>query len=702
VVKDRDGDAGVRVRLSVLSIMVCLLFVALFSRLWYLQVLAGERYGQLAEGNRVRQVVLEAPRGRILDRKGRVLVRNRNAWTVTVKVSEMGGRAQRGAVLGRLARLLGVRRAVLNDRLREYTGSPLRGVPVAEDIPIRVLFYLTEHAAEFPGVAAEVLAFREYPAGSTAAHLLGYVGEISDQQLAQPRWRRYRPGQLVGKAGVELTYDKVLRGVDGVQTLEVNSAGEVVRTLDVRQPVAGMDLQLSIDLDVQRAAERSLLEGMRVARTVVDKQRGGTYRAPAAASVVLDPNDGSVLAMASLPQYDPRKFVGGIGRRDFAAYARDPAKPLLNRAVQSVYPPGSTWKPFTALTGLRTGVITPSTTFNCPGSFQFGSYVKHDWTPQGHGTVALNESLKFSCDVYYYNIGARYAAAERAAELRGDKPDEQMQATARAFGFGRAPLRLDLPFAASGTVPDRAWRRQFWQHHRKEYCAGSSALYKELCQYGWRWQGGDDLNVAIGQGDLQVSPLQLADGYAALANGGTLWSPRLAKAVIGPDGKVVREIRPKAVRQVPVSAETIDYIRHAMAAVTTDGTAKGAFAGFPFGQLAVGGKTGTAQVQGKQDTSWFASFGPVSDPRYAVVVMIEQAGTGGSVAAPAVRQIWDGIYGLEGHQAAYPGGVPPAALPRIAPDGTISRPHLPGATPGAPGTAAQAFAPYLVERRRLA
>jgi penicillin-binding protein 2 len=626
-----------------LSVIVAVLFLALSSRLWYLQVLAGDRYGDLAEGNRVRQVVIEAPRGRILDRDDKVLVRNRAAWAVTVKPSELGDRR---AVLGRLARVLGTTRPKLEARLADYTGSPLRGIPVAEDVPMQQLFYLTEHAERFPGVAPEVLALREYPFGTTAAHVLGYVGEISPEELKQKRFRGYRAGDIVGKAGVELTYDKWLRGRNGVQDLEVNAAGEVVRSLGGRPPVPGRDLRLAVDLEVQRSAERALAEGMRAARALPDRERGGTYPAPAAAAVVLKPDDGSLLALASLPQYDPRRFVGGISRRDFARYANDPGNPLLSRAVQSVYPPGSTWKPFTALAALRSGVITPSTTYNCPGSFTLGNYTKRDWTPRGHGTVALSDSLRLSCDVYYYNLGAQFFAEERAQEDRGAKVDEKLQATARGFGFGRQP-DLDLPYGADGTVPTREWRKRFWERNKKEYCAGSSAVYRDLCREGWRWQGGDNLNIAIGQGDLQVSPLQLALGYAAVANGGTVYRPHVGEAVLDPvSGRAVRTVAPRVEGVARVPGGALAAVAQALATVPTGGTATSAFAGFPLDRFPVAGKTGTADLPPKAPFAWFASFAPVSNPQYVVVVMVEEGGHGGESAAPVARAIYQKLFGL--------------------------------------------------------
>jgi penicillin-binding protein 2 len=639
-------DPPRRLRLSLLSFAVFGLFLALFGRLWYLQVLAGDRYGDLAEGNRIRQVVVDAPRGRILDRHGRLLVGNRAAWAVTVKLDQAGTARQRDRVLDRLGGVLHLPRRTLDERLRDYTGSPLRGVPVAQDVPATTIFYLAEHARDFPGVAPEVLALRDYPHGTLAAHLLGYVAEISEQELADRRFSGHHAGDLVGKAGVELTYDRFLRGTDGVEDLEVNAAGRVVRTLATKEPVPGMDLRLSIDLDVQQTAERSLADGMAAARTLPDSQRGGTYPAPAGAAVVLDPGDGSLLALASLPEYDPRKFVGGISKRDYAAYIADPAKPLLDRAVQSVYPPGSTWKPITAMSGLRTGAINPSSTFSCPGAFTFGSYVKHDWKPSGHGTVDLTQSLRLSCDVYYYNVGAAYARAERTQELDHQPVTEAMQATARAFGFGRAP-RLDLPFAADGTVPDRAWRRRWWEQHKQAYCAAKDPVDQDLCREGWHWQGGDDLNIAIGQGDLQVSPLQLASAYAALANGGTVYAPHVAQALVDPaTRRVARTIAPKVTSAVAVPPSAFAAVDQALATVPQSGTAVSAFSGFPLDRVPVAGKTGTADLPPQAPFAWFASFAPVGAPKYAVVVMVEQGGHGGESAAPVARAIYERLFGL--------------------------------------------------------
>jgi penicillin-binding protein 2 len=635
-----------RPRITVLSAVVSVLLLALLSRLWFLQVLAAERYTDLAEANQVRQVVVEAPRGRIVDRQGRVLVRNRAAWAITVKPTELRDPELRALVLGRVSSLLGVSRAGIDQRLHDYNGSPLRGVPVAEDVPVSKLFYLAEHADAFPGVAPEVVALREYPQATLAAHVLGYVGEISGGELKSGLFKGLRQGDTVGKAGVELTYDRYLRGQDGIEDFEVNASGRVVRSLGGRPPVPGKDLQLSIDLDVQKQAEKSLADGMRLARGLADSSRGGTYPAPAATAVVLDPSDGSLLALASLPQYDPRKFVGGISSRDFAAYSKDPANPLLNRAVQSAYPPGSTWKPVTALAALQRNLITPQTAFHCPGSYQFGNSVKHDWTPRGHGSVNLIRSLEQSCDVYYYTLGAQFARAEAGQEARGAKASEDMQATARSLGFGKRP-DLDLPFSTVGTVPTREWRKQFWEANKDLYCKGTSRLYKELCREGWRWQGGEDLNVAIGQGALLVSPLQLAVGYGAIANGGTVYQPHVARAVTDPGtGKALRTIKPKVAQVARIPAGDFGAVARGLASVTSSGTAAGAFAGFPLNRFAVAGKTGTADLPPKAPFAWFASFAPLENPRYVVVAMVEQGGHGGESAAPVARTLYDKLFGL--------------------------------------------------------
>lgn len=635
-----------RIRLSVLSTVVLVLFVALFARLWYLQVLAGDRYGELAEGNRVRQVVIEAPRGRILDRKGRVLVDNRAAWAVTVKLQEMGDNPDE--VLDRLSTVLHVPRAEIDDRLKRYTGSPLKGVPVAEDVRPEVLYYLTERQEQFPGVEPAVVALREYPHADLAAHVLGYVGEIAPEQLKEERYRGYRQGDIIGKAGVEQTYDREIRGRDGYQLMEVNAGGDVVGTVRTQPPVPGNDLRLSVDLDVQRVAEQALVEGLKAARKLPDTENGGNYPAPAGTVVVTDVRDGSVLAMASLPQYDPRRFVGGISSKDFKRYNADPDKPLINRAVQSVYPSGSTFKAIVAMAGLKAGVIDPGTTVGCGGSYSLGSYVKHDHS--SHGTTDLARSLEQSCNVYYYTIGHKLWTQEQR-QAKAKRPiTEHIQDTARSLGLGAKPA-IDLPFAAGGTVPDREWRQSFWEQHRDTYCKGTSRLAKELCAEGNRWRAGDNLNIAIGQGDVQISPLQLASAYAALGNGGTVYVPHTGGALLDPDtGKPVQTVKPRVESVAEAAPAHFAAVREGLVAVTTSGTAATAFEGFPLDRYPVAAKTGTADLNGKSASAWFASYAPAGDPRYSIVVMLEEGGHGGQVSAPVARKVYEELFGLQQSQ----------------------------------------------------
>lgn len=607
------------------------------------RVLAQDQYVALAEGNRIRDLVLPAPRGRLLDRHGQVLVNNRPSWVVTVNSAEMGKHKQ--ATLGRLARTLKLGRAELDERLTRYNGSPFRGAPVAEDVPASVLLYLAEHQDDFPGVSVAVVPLRNYPNGELAAHVLGYVGEISQQQLERSRRVKYRPGDVVGKAGIEQTYDNLLRGQDGVQRIEVNAAGRMIRTLQTVEPRPGKDLRLTIDLGLQRATEQALAQGMRMARTIYDKDRRHNYPAPAGAAIVLDPRDGSLLALASLPQYDPRRFANGISRKEYGAYANDPTNPLLNRAVQSAYPPGSTWKPITALAALRAGLITPRSTVPDPGYYKFGGRRFRGAVATGLGLVDLRASLVKSSDVYYYHVGAAFAAQEQAQERTNMKASEKIQATGRAFGFGRAPA-VDLPFSAAGVVPDRAWRKRYWEDNRDLYCAGKSALYRHLCKYGDVWQGGDDLNLAIGQGDLQVSPLQLASAYGALANGGKLYAPHVAKELErASTGKRLRPVKPRLAK-TGISRTLIRPVNAALTEVPTEGTAAAAFADFPLNRFPIAAKTGTAELPPKSPFAWFASFGPANDPRYVVVVMVEEGGFGGQTSAPIARAIYERLFGL--------------------------------------------------------
>ncbi|MHB8670506.1 MAG: penicillin-binding protein 2 [Acidimicrobiales bacterium] len=612
-----------RLRLGVLGVVVISLFAALAARAWYLQVILAPQARLEVNGNRVRTVQLEAPRGRILDRRGRVLVDNRVFSAVVVSRSELARRHT--TVLAHLSSLLDVPLPTLQRRAADVRFSPFRPVPVATDVPKDKLIYMREHAPDFPGVDVVELTERTYPMGALGAHVLGYVGQINDAELAARRSKGYKLGDTLGKSGVELVYEEDLRGNPGVQQLEVDVKGRVLRTLASRPPQQGHDVQLTIDADVQRLAEESLAEGLNVDRTVWDQQAKKHFLAPAGALVVLDPRDGSVLAMASNPSYDPAQFVNGIKPEVFAAL-QDPQShfPLNNRAIQGLYAPGSTFKLVTTLAALTKGLITPHTTVNDVGYVRIGNEIKQNAGREVHGLVDLPRALTVSSDVYFYLLGNQFWNQRRQF---GDAIQEE----ARALGMG-APTGVGLSFEAAGRVPDPESRRRLHDRNPVAFPNGD-------------WFAGDNANLAIGQGELVVTPLQLANSYATFANGGTVYAPRVAARVLTSDGQVVREISPKPVRTVAMPDR--DAVLAGLRGVTSDpaGTAAGAFAGFDQSGVAVAAKTGTAQVTGKQDTALFTAFAPADAPRWVVTVVMEEGGFGADAAAPVARRVLEGLTG---------------------------------------------------------
>jgi penicillin-binding protein 2 len=694
-----------RLRLAILQVLVLSLFVTLGTRLWYLQIVAGDQFDRLAASQHIQEVITPAPRGRILDAQGRPLVENITTYVVSVTRSELLREPEDGkAVLHRLARLLKVDEGELADVIEPcgkdnpppcWNGSPYQPVPVKTDVSERVAFAIAEHAEDFPGVAAALQPVRHYPHGSLAAHLLGYIQPISAEDLASPRYADagYRPTDLIGRAGLEMYYDRYLRGASGTQQVEINSRGSVTGVASTDPPTPGSDVVLSIDARVQAVAERAVWRAIQSARERRDicsscATRGKHFRAPTGAAVVLEAQTGRVVAMASYPTYDPSLFVGGISTKEYAKLTDAGAGvPLLSRAFQGQYAPGSTFKHVTTSAAVTSGRSLHGT-YRCPGQTKVGNRTMHNFEGRGvAGALTWHTTLVKSCDTVYYEIAESDFYADEARVRAGRAPNEYMQKMAKRFGMGRA-TGLDLPTEARGTIPTRDSKRKLWQALRTAYCrdvkrfpAGSynRRLYTELCAEGYRFRPGDQANLAVGQGDVLVTPLQLAVSYAALVNGGRVMEPRLAKAIISPGGGRVTVIKPKVKSRLKVPREVLSYIKKALADVPKVGTARCAFGActgdpFPFDRLAVAGKTGTAQVQGKQDTSWFASFAPAAHPKYVVVVMIEQAGTGGTTAAPAVREIYDGIYGLEGRAAALRGGALPTKLPTFCADGIVKRP----------------------------
>ncbi len=641
-----------RLRLTFLSLLVVSLFLLLLARLWFLQVMAGERYASLAEGNAVRTLSITAPRGKLLDRNGKQIVDNRYAMVVSVEPSEMGPRA--GKILADVADLLGMSPKEVRREISSSQVSPFRPKPIAVDVPADIVLYLHENASSrFPGVYAEPMPVRAYPRGSTAAHVVGYVGQISESELEQPEYEGYSPGEVIGWAGLERTYEAELQGQEGLRRLEVNAEGDVLRELDDVLPTPGSDLRTTLDLGMQQLAEQSLAEGIRNARSVPDTGtgpgRGGTYKAPAGAAVVLDPGTGEVIAMASYPDYRPERFVGGVDTR-YWRKLQNPRNdfPLINRVSQSSYPPGSVFKVVSAAAALTNGYVTPRTTVSCPGAWDWNGQIFRNWNTADSGSMTIEQALQYSCDTVFYELARRMWLDE---QQEGDQPRERLSSQAKAWGFG-ALTGLDLPSERAGVVPGRKWKQQFWEDNRRSYCtqakrapddSDAQALFTDLCQYGNTWRGGDSVNMSIGQGDLQTTPLQIANSFAAIANGGTLYQPHLVKAVVRADGSV-RDIAPKVLAQLPVSDKHLDVIAGGLEKVTAEGTAAGTFADFG---VEVAGKTGTAEFKPKQPFAWFAAYAPADDPEYVVVTMVEEGGGGSVNAAPIARRILEGLLDLD-------------------------------------------------------
>jgi penicillin-binding protein 2 len=653
-------DTSPALRLTFLTVIVIGLFVALFSRLWFLQVLAGDRYVELADTNRLRTVVTEAPRGRILAADGQELVKNRPALTISAErqllLDGNGDPRDEEAerVLDRLSDLLQLERSEIIERLTTRRYSPFRAIPVAFDVAPEIVFTVREHQELFPGVIAEMLPVRTYPHGTLAAHMVGYLGEISEQELADPQFADYRGGDLVGRGGLEEVYEPDLRGTEGQRVLEVTAQNAVVEVVSERDPQQGDDLVTTLDLDLQLAVERILEDGIIASRDEIHTASGRNLPSTGGSAIVLDPRDGSILAMASYPTFDPREFVGGV-TQTYWDEITDPENftPLFNRPIQAAHPPGSVFKTVTGAAFLEAGLVGPNTPLPCPSSWDLGGITFNNWNRANEGAMALSTALMRSCDTYFYELAYRQWQREQA---QGGAEAEVLPRVAQRWGFGRQ-LGIDLPSERAGTIPGREWRREYWERTRDTYCRQAEELTpgtyaqqinEDLCLYGGNWRGGDAVNTSIGQGDVLSTPLQVAASYMAVANGGTLYRPHLGRAVVGLDGEVVREIEPEVLDELGLDAAELAAMQDGLVRVIAEqrGTAYGAFETFPLGEYPVAGKTGTAELKPKVPFAWFAAYAPANDPQYVVVVNVEEGGGGSQTAAPIARSILEVIFGI--------------------------------------------------------
>ncbi len=703
-----------RRRLVSIALIMAALLSVLGVRLYDLQIDAHHSYVALASQDLVRDIVQPSVRGQILDDTGQVMVGNQSELVVAVNMATLSQQSDGGtAELTRLAGILRISLATLRERVRLCTagvsqpcwqGSPYQPIPVAQNVPQTVALQVLEDKSGLPGVTADIQPVTRYsqPIATDAAQLVGYLQPITAQELAaqhQPV-TGFTGDDLVGQSGLEAQYDKQLRGTTGVSEVGVNAAGQVTSTIKDTKPVAGDNLVTSINARLQEATQNILGNSVRQAQIANPGATSG-------AAVVMT-TKGRILAMASYPTYNPDIWTGGISQKQFRRlFGTADGEPILERATQGEYPPGSTFKVTTLTAGIKFGDSLYGS-YNCPAATVVDGHSFNNDFGNG-GSMSLHQALVLSCDTVFYNIGYQIWQADnrKADTVTSPKAPVQFeQKIEMDWGFGKA-TGIDLPAENVGTVPTREWLYYFWKdnaHQGQNWCKYGRAngsyvqqIEYDDCRYGNVWEPGQAIIASIGQGYIAVTPLQLARAYAALANGGTLYSPRLGQELLSPAGKVVQKITPPVAGHLPASTTTLAYIRSALQGVITSGTAAGTFGGFPLSKVCVAGKTGTAQVFGKNSTSVFASFAPCSNPKYVVVVMIPDAGYGADVSGPAVRQIYDAIYGLQGQKAALPGGNIPA-LPHVNAAGqvvqtTAATIALPQPATGAGAAAAWALLP---------
>lgn len=586
--------------------MALIIFAAalLLTRLWYLQIYRGDNFAKLSEINRIRIQEIAAPRGNILDRNGQPIITNRPRFNVVWNREDA---PNPDAVIKDLARILNEDISVLLDRIRAGTENP-RYMPtrLKEDIDWETLAAIENKHLSLPGVRIEVMPSRDYLYGDFASHFVGYLGEISPAELTQSRYAKHQSGDQVGKQGVEKIFEEYLKGEKGRNYLEVDVHGFEQRQMQLQDPYPGNDLQLTLDIELQRAAEEAM----------ADK---------AGAVVVMEVNTGNLLVMCSTPPLHLQEFVGGISTTAWNKLLNNPLNPLLNKTIQGQYPPGSTFKIVTALAAISEGVITPEASFFCGGSLNFGNRRYGCWKKGGHGTVDFQRALIESCDVYFYSVGMRLGV-------------DNIAKYATSLGMGRKS-GIEIEHEKAGIIPSTAWKQQ---------------------RYKQKWQDGETLSVAIGQGYVLTTPLQVCRMTAAVVNGGTLYRPQIVHSITAPDGKILKTFAPTSEGKILGSAHSLALIKEALVGVVNSpgGTAKSV----KLPDVLIGGKTGTAQVVGLshvegmseknipykyRDHAWFTSFAPAEKPEIAVTVLVEHGQHGGSAAGPVARAVYKRYFELK-------------------------------------------------------
>lgn len=633
---DRRGTAmspGLALRIAILGGVALVMFAIIFFRLWYLQVLSGDHYLAQANNNRVRLITTPAPRGKIVDRNGHTLVDNRPAQVVEIAPDKLPTtNAAKTQLYTRLGRVLHMTRGEIRTSVRnQLRAVPFSAAIVKTDVKLPVVEYLSEHASSFPGVTVDTIWLRSYPYKTTAAHIFGTVGEVTEQQLKERRYQGVAQGDRVGQSGIEYSYDRFLRGKNGARRVLVDASGDPRGTLGNIPSVPGHQLRLSLDLDVQRKGQQAI-------------------SGDAGAFVVMDVHTGALIALGSNPSFDPNLFSKGIKESVYKALnSTANGAPLIDRAIQGGYPVGSTFKLITASAALQGGLITPATTLYDPGYLKVGGVTFKNAEGAKNGALSLRDALRVSDDVFFYKLGLLAYNSGNGTLI---------QHWASRYGLGHL-TGIDVPGELPGLIPTPAWRNNLFKKHLTDR----------------PWSPGDNINLSVGQGDVRISPLQMAVAYAALANNGTILKPHLGERIEDQNGRVIQEFATRAKRHLHLDPGNrqaiIDGLRAAASA--DGGTSTLVFKGFP---IPIAGKTGTAEKGlGRPDQSWYVALAPYPDFRYVVVVTAEHGGFGADTAAPEARKILAALFGVKDHgpqpnpNAGRAGAIAPPTAP-IVPAGT--------------------------------
>ena len=683
-----------RLSLLVVQILVVSLMTALFGRLFYLQVAAGPKYREAALSIQSRDVVSPATRGLIVDGYGVPLAMNKAGLAITIDRIAIDKLEDKGVgVMKRLAVLLNLKYADIYQNTRLcgelpkgekvgcWQGSRFQPIPITKSADPDIALQIVERSDEFPGVDAQPVAIRSYPSylEVNAAHLLGYVGPLTESDLLASNGTQYFRSETIGKTGLEIQYDSFLRGEPGIRTVIVDRKESITRESQNTQPVAGNHLVTSLDVRLQAATEKALKEA-------VLRGRANGYTSDSGAAIVMDVKTGRILALASYPTYDPNAWEKGLTIEQAAdLFSEKKSVPALNRALQGLFAPASTFKVVSVVAAASAGYDL-NANYKCPSQVQVGTRAFQNFDSKNQGTMNMKKAIAVSCDTIWYQIAFDEWLRDGGLRPKSD-PNDYFFKAAQAFQITER-VGIDLPSESRSRLADREYKKKWYAQNKDFYCNYKERATKaqqtpfllqlaaENCVDGDKIRAGDAVNFSIGQGDTVVTPLKLIQMYAAIANGGTIWQANIAKAVVKTDGTVIETFTPQKLGTLDVDASTIKFLQDSLREVVVSGTGTGAFSGFP---IEVSGKTGTGQVFGKNpngtlkdDTSWFASFAPSKNPRYAVVMMVGQGGFGASTSGVGVRQIYEAIYGVSGNKiipgaALFPEGKPPTQLPKISP-----------------------------------